>query len=83
MLATIMGRERALINGLANALSRSLGSPTPSKQTMAELRRHRSSKTWETSRGTAFEVQIHDPDGNATGHIARVMVDLDRFESSS
>jgi hypothetical protein len=76
----IIGRERALIDALTNALAEAIGGPTPSKRTMAQLRLHRSSKTWPTNRGTAFEVQIHGPEGDITGHIARVTVELDRFE---
>jgi hypothetical protein len=80
---TIIGRERALIGALAKALNMTVGGPPPSRATAAELRRHRSSKTWETDLGTAFEVQIIGPDGRITGHIARVTVELDRFEAGT
>jgi hypothetical protein len=78
----IIGRERALIDALTNAIADSIGGPPPSKRTLAQLRLHRSSKTWPTNRGTAFEVQVHGPEGDITGHIVRVTVELDRFESN-
>ncbi len=78
----IMGRERALINGLSEALQRMVGGPPPSKRTIAELRRHNSSDMITTAAGCSFEVQICDPDtGKPTGHIARVTIELDRFEA--
>jgi hypothetical protein len=76
----IIGRERALLDGLSNAMQSSIGGPPPSKKVLAELRRHNSSKIRPTSRGNTFEVQIVGPDGEITGHIAKVTVELDRFE---
>lgn len=78
---SIIGRERALIDALTNALAAIAGGPPPSKRTLAQLRRHRSSETWPTRRGAAFEVQVGGPEGDATGHIVRVTVELDRFEA--
>jgi hypothetical protein len=79
----ILGRERALLEALGEALSKVIGGPPPSRKTMDELHRHNSSKTWATRRGLAFEVQIVDPDDKRpTGHIVRVTVELDRFEAA-
>jgi hypothetical protein len=78
---TIIGRERALLESLAKTLNKTIGGPPPSRATLAELRRHRAGVLWETDLGNAFEVQIIGPDGTITGHIARVTVELDRFEA--
>lgn len=80
---TIIGRERALIDGLTNALQRMVGGPPPSAKHIMELRRSNSSCPVPTDSGATFEVQIVGPDGEITGHIARVTVELDRFESTS
>lgn len=77
----IIGRERALLDGLSKALNQTIGHPTPSRRVEAELRRHQVSRVYETNLGNAFEVQVHDPDGQPTGHIARVTIELDRFEA--
>jgi hypothetical protein len=77
---TIIGRERALIDGLSNALQRMIGGPPPSKKTLAEVRRHESARVTPTNLGNAFEVRLVDPDGDVTGHIVRVTIELDRFE---
>lgn len=74
----IIGRERALFDALSKALNYSIGLP-PSKKTLAELRKHNVSKMWPTKFGNAFEVQIVGPDGQPTGHIARVTIEIDRF----
>lgn len=77
----IIGRERALVNALADAMSKVIGGPPPSRKTMDHLRRHASSKVHETRRGCSFEVQLTAlEDGQPTGHIVRVTVELDRFE---
>jgi hypothetical protein len=76
---TIIGRERALIDALTKALQAMIGGPPPSKRTVAQVRRHKSGSRWETQRGGAFEVQLVGPDGDVTGHIARVTVEIDRF----
>jgi hypothetical protein len=78
---TIIGRERALIEGLAKALNLTVGGLPPSKKTQAQLSRHNTGKLWETNLGNAFEVQLVDPDGAITGHIVRVTIELDRFEA--
>lgn len=80
---TIIGRERALIDGLTGVLQRMVGGPPLSKAMFAEARRHNSSRSTPTHSGSTFEVQIVGPDGEITGHIARVTVELDRFEGSS
>lgn len=81
---SIMGRERALVDALTRGLQGMVGGPPPSKKTLEEVRRHNSSAQWPTRRGSAFEVQICDPDdGKPTGHIARVSIELDRFERQS
>lgn len=77
---TIIGRERALIGGFTRALAKHVGGPPPSKKTTAELRRHNSGAVWDTMLGSAFEVQVVGPDGEPTGHVARVTVELERFE---
>lgn len=77
---SIIGRERALIDGLTNALQRMVGGPPPSNRMLREARRHNSSRPTPTQNGNTFEVQIVDPSGEITGHIARVTVELDRFE---
>jgi hypothetical protein len=77
---TIIGRERALVQALARAMQDVIGGPAPSKRTLAQLRLHNASAMWETKLGDAFEVQIVGPDKKPTGHIARVTVELDRFE---
>jgi hypothetical protein len=78
---TIIGRERALIETLSKALNKTVGGLPISRATEAQLRKHRASKTWETDLGNAFEVLVVGPDGLATGHVARVTVELDRFEA--
>jgi hypothetical protein len=81
-IRSIIGRERALARALTKALQELVGGPPPSKQTLAQLRRHNSSHMWETPRGYTFEVQIVGPDYDGpTGHIARVTVEIDRFEA--
>jgi hypothetical protein len=78
---TIMGRERALIDALSKAMHAMIGGPPPSKKTLAQLRRHNASdRVWPTAQGCAFEVQVVGPDGDVTGHIVRVTIELDRFE---
>jgi hypothetical protein len=74
-----IGRARALIAALTTAVNRSIGTP-PSKATLAQLRRHRVSRIWETRDGCAFDVQLIGPEGDVTGFIVRVTVELDRFE---
>jgi len=78
---TIIGRERALIDSLTNALQRVVGGPPPSKTTLETLHRHQSGRTWQTALGGTFEVRLVGPDGDVTGHIVRVTVELDRFEA--
>jgi hypothetical protein len=82
-MKTIFGRERALLDGLSQTLQGLIGGPPPSRRTLDAARRHNSGKIWPTDRGDAFEVQIVGPDGEPTGHIARVTVELDRFELPS
>jgi hypothetical protein len=77
----IIGRERALLEALAKAINKTIGGPPPSRATEAQLRQHRASVVWETALGCAFEVQVVGPDGAITGHVARVTVELDRFEA--
>jgi hypothetical protein len=77
---TIIGRERALVEALAKALNLTIGGPSPSKITQKQLSRHNTGKLWETPLGHAFEVQLVGPEGEITGHIARITVELDRFE---
>lgn len=78
---TIIGRERWLLDDLAKGIQGVIGGPPPSKKTMARVRRHNSSTIYDTSRGNKFEVQVVDSvTGKPTGHIARVTVELDRFE---
>src|SRR4051812_31021264 len=64
----IIGRERALIDKLVNNLRR------------ANVGHSISDWTSETKRGACFEVLIH-VDDEPTGHVARVTVELDRFDS--
>lgn len=75
----IIGRERALVDRLANDLQRMVGGPPASMAAIERLRRHNSSKVVDRRRGASFEVQIV-VDGEPTGHIARVEITLDRFE---
>ncbi|WP_028058305.1 hypothetical protein [Candidatus Solirubrobacter pratensis] len=63
---SIIGRERSLIDGLTKMLRNS-------------VRGHNISPISEQRRGSSFEVQFV-VDGEITGHIARVTVELDRFE---
>lgn len=80
----IIGRERYLIDQLTEALQKMVGGPPPTKRTLAFLRIPNSTRPMDTNRGSRFEVQIVDSDdGVPTGHIARVTVELDRFERSS
>lgn len=44
---------------------------------------HHFSKTFETTRGSAFEVQLRDKKGERVGYIARVEVTLDRMDDES
>lgn len=77
----IIGRERALMEALARGFYGLTGGP-PTKRALAQVRRHNAGdKMWETNRGYAFEVQIIGPEGDVTGHIARVTVELDRFDA--
>jgi hypothetical protein len=78
----LIGRSRALIDGLSDALQRAIGGPPASKKTIAELHRHQASSSGPipTRRGNAFEVRLVGPDGDLTGFIVRVTVELDRFE---
>lgn len=76
----IIGRERALIDGLSKPLQALIGGPPPSHRTLAAVRRHHSAPIRETDRGNTFEVHLFDPDGEPTGMVARVTVELDRFE---
>jgi hypothetical protein len=78
----IIGRESALIDALTRALNEAIGGPEPSKKTMAQLRLHESSRVIQTARGNSFEVRVHGPDHEITGHIVRVTVELERFERS-
>jgi hypothetical protein len=78
---TVIGRERALIEALAKAINATVGGPTPSRKTQAQLSRHRVSRVWDTKLGNAFEVQVVGPEGEVTGHVVRVTVELDRFEA--
>lgn len=43
---------------------------------------HHFSKTFATTRGSAFEVQLRDKKGERVGYIARVEVTLDRMDES-
>lgn len=76
----IIGRERALVDALTRALSDVVGGPPPSRRTAEQLRRHRSGAVSETRRGSAFEVALVGPDGDYTGHVVRVTIELDHFE---
>jgi hypothetical protein len=64
MTAGIIGRERALIDGLAKLLHK------------AVVTRHEHTSIIESRRGSYFEVRISDPDGEPTGRVARVTVEL-------
>ena len=75
----IIGRERFLINSVSDGLHRLFGGPPPSGKTIQLLRRHVADKGWETRRGKSFDLVIH-VDGEPTGHIARVTVELERFD---
>lgn len=61
----IIGRERALINALANEIWKLVRDPVRDPI--------------EGRRDSSFEVLIH-VDGQPTGHVARVTVELDRFD---
>lgn len=63
----IIGRERSLIDKLTRQLWN------------ATKRYHNYGVIHETRRGNTFEVQIL-VDDKPTGHVARVTVELDRFE---
>jgi hypothetical protein len=65
----IIGRERALIDKLTKALRAGVQAQD---QAISDW-------TPETKRGSYFEVMIH-VDGEPTGHVARVTVELDRFD---
>lgn len=66
---SIFGRERSLIDGLAELLH-------------AAVRiSHDYGPISEERRGSKFEVRLLDHDGEQTGRIARVTVELDRVES--
>jgi hypothetical protein len=71
---SIFGRERALIDGLAKVLKEAAWRGARFAKASHEV-----SSVSATERGAMFDVQIH-VDGEPTGHIARVTVDLDRFE---
>jgi hypothetical protein len=77
---TIIGRERSLLDAFTKALAAHVGGPTASKAHQAQLRLHAAGRINETALGNTFEVQIVGPDKKPTGHIARVTVELDRFE---
>jgi hypothetical protein len=66
----IIGRERALIDKLVKALRAGVQA------------QNQAISDWmpKTKRGSYFEVMIH-VDGEPTGHVARVTVELDRFDS--
>lgn len=70
---SIIGRERALIDGLTKVLHGSI-------ESVRFHPRHDPTPTSETRRGSTFEVAIRDPDGQPTGHVARVTIELDRLE---
>lgn len=78
----LIGRERALVEGLSKALQALVGGPPPSRKTLAAVRRHNSTPVYETARGNRFEVHIFDPDGEPTGMVAVVTVELDRKDES-
>jgi hypothetical protein len=65
----IIGRERSLIDNLTKKL----------RASSDDAGHAVSDWTPETKRGAYFEVMIH-VDGEPTGHIARVTVELDRFD---
>lgn len=44
---------------------------------------HHFTKTFETTRGSAFEVQLRDKKGERVGYIARVEVTLDRMDEDA
>lgn len=77
----IIGRQRALVDELTNALQAMVGGPPPSKKTLAVLRRHQSMRPVPTKRGNVFEARLVGPEGDVTGHIVHVTVEVDRFES--
>jgi hypothetical protein len=63
---SIIGRDRFLIEKLTT-------------QILDGVRGHATTKPLEGRRGNSFEVLIH-VDGKPTGHVARVTVELDRFD---
>lgn len=65
---SIFGRERALIEAVAKQIHG------------AAKKRHRYTELKEERRGYTFEVQV-EVDGEATGHVARITIDLDRLET--
>lgn len=67
---SLFGRERALINALTDNIKKGVN------------RRHPVTDPTEQARGSWFDVQITDDKNVPTGHVARVFVVLDRFESN-
>ena len=78
----VIGRERAIVNRLAEALNSAVGGPPLSKAKEAILRRQHASSMWETARGCEFEIRVVG-DSGPTGHIVRVTVEIDRFEAAA
>lgn len=64
----LIGRDRALIDGLAKLVHD------------AVRKRHEYTDLYEGTRGCTFEVRVLDPDGDPTGRIARIAIELDRVE---
>lgn len=64
----IIGRERALMDKLAKLLHEGVAW------------RYEVTDVREDRRGSHFEVRVIGPDGEATGHIARITIELDRVE---
>jgi hypothetical protein len=67
MKPSIIGRERSLMDKLANEI------------VAAVQKRHPVTDLREDRRGSHFEVQI-TLDDEPTGHVARVTIELDRLE---
>ncbi len=67
----IIGRERALIGALANLVLGVVG------------KRHQTTRLHERPRGVSFDVRVLGSNYKATGHIARITVELDRVTDST
>lgn len=67
---SIIGRDRALVDKLTEHLHSGIKG------------QHPATPASEDYRGSHFEVRIIGADGEATGHVARVTVELDRVEST-